>query len=192
MRDLAQQLLEDESVAYLDVETTGLRHQDEVVFTAVLDTTGEILFASPIRPTYASLSREASRMNGITEEMIATAPTMADASPALVAALVGRRLVAYNADFDRRMITKSAHVGEAEGLLSVLPVLEWVDIMQPYARLRGNWSPRFKTYKYQSLQNALEQQGVVPAQHTYKAVADCLDMIALLRAVAGATHAIRE
>lgn len=59
----------------LDVETTGIDRKDEVVELAISDLSGNILFHSRIKPT-VSMSSGATRLNGITDNMLKNEPSI--------------------------------------------------------------------------------------------------------------------
>lgn len=66
----------------LDTETTGLNAaEDELLQVSIIDNEGTVLFDSYIRPTQHTEWAEAERVNHITPEMVADAPTIAEVMP---------------------------------------------------------------------------------------------------------------
>lgn len=95
------------SFAVIDFETTGLRPEgpDRVVSVAVVAVdNGEITstwstLVNPGRPVGESLP-----VHGLTDEMLAGAPTFREIAPELVDRLAGRVIVAHNLDFDFKTV----------------------------------------------------------------------------------------
>src|SRR5450759_4188499 len=115
-RSLARALLTDNPL-FFDTETTGLDSRAEICDIAIVDAAGQVLLNTLVKPA-CPIPPEASRVHGITDADVAGAPTITAIWPELAALLAGSRpLVAYNASFDRRMITQSAN---ARGFCTVL------------------------------------------------------------------------
>ena len=90
-----------DACVYLDTETTGLEAgYDEVVAIAIVDADGTPLVDSLVRPEHRTSWPDAEAVNGIGPADVAGAPTLAELAPAIEAAVGGRRVVMYNADFD--------------------------------------------------------------------------------------------
>lgn len=87
----------------LDVETTGLAKDAEIVEIAVLDPTGETIFHTLIKPLNP-ISDDVIAIHGITNEMVRDAPTFADIANTLFEILNNQNLVAHNAYFDRKRL----------------------------------------------------------------------------------------
>jgi len=90
--------------AVVDVETTGMRASgdDRVTDIAVVLVQGdrvELVFDSLINPGCA-ISPQITALTGITDAMVADAPTFDMAADAILAALAGRVFVAHNVRFD--------------------------------------------------------------------------------------------
>ena len=107
-RSLARALLADNPL-FFDTETTGLDGSAEICDIAIIDAAGQVLLNTLVKPT-CPIPPQASAVHGITDADVAEAPTITAIWPELAALLAGARpLVAYNASFDRRMITQSAN-----------------------------------------------------------------------------------
>jgi DNA polymerase-3 subunit epsilon len=97
-------LLEGERVAVLDTETTGMSPSAgaELVEVAVVDLDGADVgrtWSSLVRPSRA-IPPDATRVHGITDALVAGAPTPAEVAPRVRSA-VGDRLIAFHhASFD--------------------------------------------------------------------------------------------
>lgn len=104
----ARQVLDDPACVVLDTETTGLHDGARIVEIAVLGIDGEVLLDSLVNPR-VPIPAEATRIHGITDSMVATAPTFTDLLVPLTAALHGRKVVIYNRDFDKRRLAVELH-----------------------------------------------------------------------------------
>src|SRR5215471_2455226 len=105
----ARDLLALADFIVLDTETTGLGIWSEVIQIAVIDPTGAALLDTLVKPT-REIEAGATAIHGITAEVVAAAPTFAEVYPLLCKAIAGRRVVIYNADFDRSMLFQSMHL----------------------------------------------------------------------------------
>lgn len=149
----AREVLADERAIILDTETTGLEEDSEIIEVAIINTKGEELLRSLVKPKG---EMGATHIHGIGAEDVAGAPSW----PA-INHLVERhireasRVVIYNADYDRRLIYQTQ---KAWGL----PALEthpapdyvppaWQCAMEQYARWYGEWSSYHRSYKWQRL-----------------------------------------
>ncbi len=97
-------LLEECAFAVVDVETTGMRSggDDRITEIAVVVVHGnrrEMVFDSLVNPG-RPIPPRICQLTGITQEMVADAPSFADIADQIVAALAGRVFVAHNARFD--------------------------------------------------------------------------------------------
>jgi DNA polymerase-3 subunit epsilon len=100
--------LDDVKFAVLDVETTGLEHEDRVLEVACLVTQG-----STVRDTYDTLinpdrpiPRETVSIHGIREEDVLEAPRFGEIFPKLETLLTGAVLVAHNAPYDVSFLSR--------------------------------------------------------------------------------------
>jgi DNA polymerase III epsilon subunit family exonuclease len=97
-------LLSTCTFAVVDVETTGMRAagEDRITDIAVVllqnDRT-ELVFESLINPGFP-LSPQITALTGITDAMVADAPSFGDVADAVLTALAGRVFVAHNVRFD--------------------------------------------------------------------------------------------
>jgi DNA polymerase-3 subunit epsilon len=99
--------------AVVDLETTGLRSTDRIVEIGIvlLDVDGYItdVLETLIRPP---IPMGASEIHGITEDMVRHSPTIENMSPQILAAFESRKLVAHNAHFEARFLTRELdHTG---------------------------------------------------------------------------------
>ncbi len=121
----------------LDTETTGL-YDAEIVELSIIDTAGNVLLDTLVRPT-RPIPAEATEIHGITDEMVANAPTWAEVYPQYQALVAGKTIAAYNAEFDAGMVDKScrAHGIEQPSTKALRPAGNWSCAMRLYSRWVG-------------------------------------------------------
>lgn len=139
----ARAAITDPSVVYLDTETTGLDRSAEVIEIALVDARGRVIVETLVRPV-APIPPIASTVHGIFDADLAQAPTWPEIHDLVCDALLDRRIVVYNAAFDRRMIAQSS---ARHGLVS--PDCTWSCAMETYASYLGVEAGRgsFRRYK---------------------------------------------
>jgi DNA polymerase III epsilon subunit-like protein len=173
----ARQVIETGETLILDTETTGLDDHDEVIQLAIIDMYGNVLLQTLVRPT-VPVGTEACAIHGITDEVLAQAPSFSNLYETIAVLLGNRSVLAYHADFDRRILAQTC----AKYGLPPFEVAAWDCVMERYARF---WGQRSKAghAKPQSLSTACMQQGIEVHGH-HDAVQDCLLTLALIKAVA--------
>ncbi len=113
---------------FLDTETTGLSPKFgdricEIALVCCVGTTIVESFSTLINPG-RSISRAASAINGITDEMVAEAPAFANISKDIRRLLDGTILVAHNAQFDLNFLSSQFRtIGQPLGENIVLDTL---------------------------------------------------------------------
>jgi DNA polymerase-3 subunit epsilon len=119
----------------LDTETTGLGAGAEVVQIAVVDgQSGNVLFDRDVRPAGARFETRAQAVNRLDAGRLAAASRWPDVYYALCPVLTGRRVVAYNADFDRRLLDQTCDRYRLPRLR-----LRWECAMARYTAWSGRW-----------------------------------------------------
>lgn len=104
----ALQWLENNALI-LDTETTGLDERAEIIEISIIDCTGQVLLDTLVKPT-SPIPAEATRIHGITNEMVAEAPTWPEVIRKFEEIVIGRDLVIYNADYDLRIIDQTSNL----------------------------------------------------------------------------------
>jgi len=163
----AYDLLQRSDWALIDTETTSLA--GVVCEIGVLAPDGSVLFESLVNPE-CHVSVGARALHGLTDEILATAPTLPNVWAHLQEALQGRTwLIAYNAAFDQARLKQSAR-------RSNLPALsqEWQCAMERYASYCGNWSEYHHSYTW------------VPLDGGHRAIEDARAALSCLREMARA------
>ena len=169
---------------YLDTETTGLGDDAEICEIAVVTATGRSRFQSLVKPVNP-IPDDAIAIHGITNEMVATAPTFDKVLPNLMAALRKRVVVIYNADYDVRLIAQSA------GAVDQLLAAEWqaldvhnVCAMKLFARFYGEWNEQHQDYKHKSLSLAAKHFGLELPEDLHRARADATLTLGVMESMA--------
>jgi len=155
----ARRLLADESLAAVDIETTGLGKAWAVQIAAVARD-GTVLFNEYVNPL-AEIDKAAIAIHKITPEQVAAAATFGELLPTLTEALHGRTCAAYNMPFDRDCLARelTRHHGSTDVAEQWLDGCRWRDAMEPYAVWKGLWSVKRGRYRPQKLggpHNAVE------------------------------------
>lgn len=175
----ALQWLENNALI-LDTETTGLDERAEIIEISIIDCTGQVLLDTLVKPT-SPIPAEATRIHGITNEMVAEAPTWPEVIRKFEEIVIGRDLVIYNADYDLRIIDQTSN------LHNILETL-WLEAecaMLAYAEFYGQWDDYREQWKWQRLENAAKQQGVVIEGTAHRALADCKMTLGVIASMAG-------
>ena len=147
---------------FLDTETTGLGHSDEVIDIAVIGFNGEILLNSLVKPK-KTIPAEATRIHGITNKMVASAPSISEIWNRLESALSGTLLGIYNKDYDLRIIRQSSILN---GVTRNLSVIRSFCIMELFAEYYGQWDEYHQSFTWQKLSKAGRFLGIsIPNSH---------------------------
>jgi DNA polymerase-3 subunit epsilon len=176
---LAQQWIAKKPV-YIDTETTGTGTNDCIVEISVIDYDGSVLVDSLVRPV-GKISPGAKAVHHITDEMVKGAPRWDAVWTEVEAAIIQRPVGIYNADFDLRMMRQSH---QKNWLRWSMPQgAEFFCIMKLYAQFYGEWNPQRGNYRWQSLDRAREQCGIL-LPNSHRAKEDTLLTLALLEYMA--------
>jgi DNA polymerase-3 subunit epsilon len=170
---VAQQKLAQEPL-YLDTETTGLGPYAEVVEISILDAEGQVVLDKLVRPT-KPIPTDAFAIHGISDQMVAQAPTWKEMWPEIQDAIQGKAVAIYNADYDLRIMRQSHRLFDMNWDPGVADPF---CIMLLYAQYYGEWNRSRGSYRWHSLENAGRQARIqLPNTHRAK------DDAALARAV---------
>lgn len=154
----------------LDTETTGIK-RGEIVQIAIINSTGEILIDTLVKPTEA-IPSDSTKIHGITDDMVKDAPNWIDLAPKVKSTLEGKLLVVYNATYDRGMMYQTAERHK-------LPKTKWKDIstwlcaMDAFSEFYGEWNSYYSSYRWQKLEFAARHLGI-EAVNAHTALGDCI------------------
>ncbi len=164
----------------LDTETTGL--EGEVCQIAVINWTGRVLIDTLVKPSEL-IPADASRIHGITNEMVKDAPTWRVVSDELLLLLPRFDVIAYNAIYDRKMMHHSAE-------RALLPRVDWKMLstwccaMHAYAEFFGEWNEYHQSYRWKSLSFAASHCDV-EVKDEHSALGDCRMTLGIVDFMAG-------
>jgi DNA polymerase-3 subunit epsilon len=164
---------------FIDTETTGFSPKDMVIEIGVVSLSGETLFESFFKPTIP-IPPDSIAVHGITEEMVADAPSWKDTWEELHKVLEGRFIGMYNAEFDLRLM-KQTH--ERYWLDWPLDDQYFFCVMNLYAAFYGEVSTRRWGYRLHKLEAAGAACGI-PLPNSHRAVDDALLTAALFKYIA--------
>lgn len=171
-----------DDVLILDTETTGLDDDAEAVEVGIIDVRGATVFETLLR-SRKPISPGAAAVNGLTEDMLATAPKFPDIIPGLRQILTGKTVFIYHADFDCRILRQSARAWDAPWAELFSPVC----LREMYFDLRPG-CPKTGKIRHR-LTDAAEffrdAQLMAPAGVPHRAVHDCHLALTVLRGFAG-------
>jgi DNA polymerase III epsilon subunit-like protein len=178
----------------IDTETTGVEPSAEIVSVAVCDMYGRVLLDTLVRPTKA-IPLRATQIHGLRDEDVQHAPSWPDVWPQLEAVLAGRLVLAYNCEFDLRLVrqTLKAHPFLALGMPTELVNTKSGAFELPTSPVLRRWHCAMKAYqahagldRWPKLVDACAAQGVpvedLPGAHG--ALGDVLRTVRLIKAVA--------
>jgi DNA polymerase-3 subunit epsilon len=162
----------------LDTETTGVGKRDEIVQLGIIDHEGNTVMNTLIKPNQ-SIPVGASDVHGIYDADVADAPSYADIYVQVSALLAGAPLVAYNMDFDWRMLLQTT------ALYQLPPIKTGTRhcAMKRYAQFWGDWNSYRNDYRWQKLGEAATQQGV-DVLNAHDAVGDCVMTLGIMQKMA--------
>ena len=87
------------NIIYLDLETTGLRHDDEFVSIAIIDNKNNILLNTLSKPVKKLYWQDAQRIHNITPVDVKNAPTNAELEQTIIDICKNKLIVIYHASF---------------------------------------------------------------------------------------------
>jgi DNA polymerase-3 subunit epsilon len=172
----ADRVLRDPYTVFLDTETTGLGRDAEVVDMAVVAGDGRVLLDTLVRPK-RRIPEDATRIHGITDWQVQTAPSWAMVHGFLHPLLLGRRVVVYNAPYDRGVIDGCCAGDDLPPVATT-----WECAMREYARFRAEPNGRSGGYRWHKLDQACRAFGITPGGH--RALADAFACRAVVAAMA--------
>jgi len=150
----------------LDTETTGL-DAPEIVSVAVVDSHGRTLineFVHPAKP----IEPGASRITGITDQMVRDKAEFPTIYQALFETLNSRLVTIYNAEYDLRVLRNTCNRYNLD-----MPKFESWCVMEWFARVYGKWDRYRADYSWQKL-SAAAKYFRVQQTDAHDALGDCL------------------
>jgi DNA polymerase III epsilon subunit-like protein len=160
------------NLVFLELDTTGLSADVEIIRMVILDAQGDILLESYVKPT-KPISAEITRVTGITSQDIEQAPTIVCVWDRLGEALRGKYVLSYNLDFDKGKLQDAAKRNDLE-----VPLIIGEDLMERAMQY-------YQVSSYPKLEMLCRSIGhPLPEQPHQTAFDRALGQIALLKAMA--------
>jgi hypothetical protein len=105
----AQALLTMPNLAFMEIDTTGLNEEDEIIRFTLVTASEQVLEDIFIKPTTAQVTMEASRINGITtEQLLQNGLDSEEAWARIQSAIMGRYIVSFNQRWDLEQLSRTA------------------------------------------------------------------------------------
>lgn len=145
----AKELVTTREFVVLDSETTGLKDPVNFVELSIADPDGNALLNTTVRPKLP-IESGAAKVHGYTAVDLEGSPSFKEIYPELLDAISGRRVVVYNAPYDRRVFDTEVGMLGARGLLSGRYLPAWECAMGWFAQYVGESGKR-GGYKSQKL-----------------------------------------
>lgn len=136
----AQAVLAFPNLAFLEIDTTGLGEDAQIIRVLLVDRQTQVLFDTFIKPS-RPLSPQITHLTGIQPEDVQTAPTVREAWPSMLKAFQGYYLLSYNLDFDQRQLTRAAEREAKQGQ----------SFLQPPVLIAECLMQRWMTYQHEHL-----------------------------------------
>ena len=169
----AREQLNQKDWVILDTETTGL-YDAEIVEIAIIDCLGKSLLDALIKPSIP-IPAEVTEIHGISDAMVADAPTFPEVYPRIDAALKDKRVLIYNSAFDIKILNYCCQLHSLPSFRLTKRsdcLMEWV------AQWAGNWSYYHKDYRY------------LPLNCGHRALGDCTAALKLIKKMAADSEQI--
>ena len=174
----AYQLFQLDNFYVLDTETTGVRNFDQICQIGIIDKHGNVVLDTLVKPTNR-IPSGASAVHGISNEMVKDAPTFMDIYTTVSSLLAGSVLIAYNMDFDWKMLQQSVAVYQ----LPMFKVKQRDCAMKQYAKYRGAWNGKYNSYRSFKLTEAAAYEELTVA-NAHSAVGDIIMTLELVKKMA--------
>ncbi|MFN3581194.1 MAG: exonuclease domain-containing protein [Pseudomonas sp.] len=178
----------------LDCETCGLNEAAEIIEITIMTMGGVLLFNSLIKP-FQPIPEESTAVHGITDEMVADAPTWPEVHDKIWQVLKGQQVLAYSAafDFGRLDVMARLYGLESPAVTSRRPArielsngTTWECVMHAYAQLWQEPTTSAQSadgWRWKALTEACRAQRL-PVGRAHRAWEDCLMTQALVGTMA--------
>lgn len=173
VKEALSKLLSNDFVI-LDLETTGLTKTSEIVEISIIDTKGNVLFDSLIKPK-RKIPKSAIDIHGITNEMVANSPKWTEVYLEVKNILESKGTIAYNAEYDDRILEQTCNKYD-------LPIIntKCECAMLLYALWFGERKPS-GGYKWKKLVEAAKYCGIKDVSGAHRSLADCYYVLGILK-----------
>ncbi len=166
----AHRLVQRDDWVVIDVETTGLGTQAEIVEVALVGPRAETLLDTMVRPRTPP-GPGALRVHGLSADVLCQSSPFEEVHRSLADLLTGRFVIAYNAAFDRHALDNTCRISGVSRISCT-----WDCAMARYEQWRG-----FRA----SLDTACEVESIVVETRRHRALPDAQLVWRLIRRMAG-------
>jgi DNA polymerase III epsilon subunit-like protein len=105
----AQNILENQSLSFLEIDTTGVGQDSEIIRFTLSNQTGDPILADFfIKPQNAELGQEAREANGIEDYELRAAPSLPERWAHMRSATQGRYILSFNQEWDIKQLQLAA------------------------------------------------------------------------------------
>jgi DNA polymerase III epsilon subunit-like protein len=163
----------DANSVILDTETTGLSETAQLIEICILDFEGNILLNERVKPS-VKVSKGAREVHGIKARDLKSCRSWPDVYREYVEVTAGKNIVAYNAKFDRRIITQTCRAFNL-----TMKKRKWYCLMLAFSELVGR--TRYGDYKWHKLSTAAWVFDVPPNDDAHSAYGDCETTLAVAK-----------
>ncbi|MET4696698.1 3'-5' exonuclease [Endozoicomonas lisbonensis] len=147
---------------YIDTETTGLNHSDEVVEIAIIDD-HQTLLNTLVKPVRATAWPEAQAIHGISPNDVKDAPAYDDIRSKIHELVAGHDVIIYNAGYDSMFLEDELKAAKSVQCC-----------MLKYSRHYGEWDDYRDDYRWQKLTAAARHIGYRWEGTAHRALADTM------------------
>jgi DNA polymerase III epsilon subunit-like protein len=172
----AQERLADENTVIIDIESTGLLHQDpdtEIVQICILNIHSRPLFSMMLKPSQP-MKDEVVAIHKISNEQIINQPMFPQVAKMIAFVLKDKHVVSWNMDFDWKLLMHMFKKYEQES-----PKIVGASCaMDRYSEWAGEWSSKKDGFKWQKLPNFLGEE-------SHDALNDCRNALKAMQKMAG-------
>jgi DNA polymerase III subunit epsilon len=172
-------MLIDNDAYFFDTETTGTDHQAEVIHVAVVNAYGAPEIDTLIKPCDLAAAEATYDIHHISQLALCTAPEAHLIIPQLYKLFSNALVVAYNAEFDMRMLHQTARRNQL-----FAPIPHGVhDAMMLYSEFAGKWDAPRQRFTPVKLTEAADELGIVWSE-AHNAMADAMTLQAIVESMA--------
>jgi DNA polymerase-3 subunit epsilon len=171
----AKERLADSNTVIIDIESTGLLHQDpdtEIAQVSIINIKGRPLFSMLLKPN-KPMGEEVIGIHGITNEQVQFQPMFPQVARIISFVLENKHVVCFNSGFDVKLLWSLFKKYE----IAVPKVTGISCAMEEYSRWCGEWSEKKEDFRWQKLPNL----SGMPAHDAYS---DCVSTLRVLEMMA--------
>ena len=172
----AKERLSDPNTVIIDLESTGLLHQDpdtEIVQIAIIDTKGRQLLSMLLKPAQP-MSDTVIDIHKITNEQVINQPLFPQVAKIITFVLKDKHVISWNMDFDWKLLIHMLKKYEIP-----LPKIAGASCaMDKYSEFSGEWNTKRDGFRWQKLPNFLGEE-------SHDAYNDCRNALKAMQKMAG-------